>query len=95
MDDIKKIIDFDSVKALTIECSNGAKYVLKIRDSNIYFLKKVSFHSKYQNIYCKAAKKYSELNDKVKIYDILDEFLNEVTREVLRKCGLIYKEVKP
>lgn len=93
MDDIKKIIDFNSIKALTVECSNGSKYVLQ-RENNISILKKINFEMKYRNIYWKVANKYPELNDEVKIYDVWDKFLDEVTKEVSKEYGLMYKEVK-
>lgn len=92
--DIDKIVSFDSVKVLTLECSNGTKYTLEKGENKISLFKKYMYINKYNDIYHKVSKNYPELDDETKIYDVWDEFLNEVTKEISKEYGLIYKEVK-
>lgn len=93
-EDIRKIVDFKSVRALTLECSDGSKYILQRGNLKSSMLNKMGFDFKYDDIYNKVARKYPELDDEVKIYDVWDDFLNDVNKEVSNSYGMIYERVK-
>lgn len=92
-DDIEKIISFKSIKAMTLECEDGSKYLIERGSCKSSSIKGYLFYNKYENIRRKIEKKYPELNDEIKIYYIWDEFMNEVAKTVCNKYGLIYKKV--
>jgi hypothetical protein len=91
--DIYQIIKYKSINSMTLECIDGSKFVLKRGKMKSSFLNSLKFPSKYDEIYWRVAKRYPGLDDEVEIYKIWDEFLGEVTKEVSKFYGLIYKGV--
>lgn len=57
-------------------------------------LKDLGFLGKYEKIYNEVAKKYPELDDEIKIYDVWDSFLDNVNEEVSKYYGMIYRKVE-
>lgn len=51
MDYIEKTVNYKFVKAMTIECSNGTKYILE-KEDNIFIFKRIN----YKDIYWSVAK---------------------------------------
>lgn len=91
--DIKHIIKYEAIEMMTLECADGTKYVLGRGSAKSSFKNKLYFEATYDEIYKKIAEKYPDLNDEVKKYYVWDDFLDEVTREVAKKYGMIYKKV--
>ncbi len=91
--DIYQIIKYKSIKSLTLECANGKKYIIDKGEFKSSFLKKNNFPSRYENIYWRVASNYPELDDDVKRNEVWDNFLNDVTKEVAKEYGIIYKEI--
>ncbi|HBZ09128.1 MAG TPA: hypothetical protein DEO65_04460 [Bacillus bacterium] len=89
--DIDKIIRYPSVRALTLECIDGSKYLIDGKNYS-HSWKAFFFGSKYDKIYNNIAKKYPQLNDS-SIYDVWDQFVHEVTQEISKEYNLIYKKV--
>lgn len=92
-DDIKCIIKYKSINSLTVECSDGSKYILSRGSLKSSLLDRLNFDSVYHNIYHKVSERYPDINDEDKIYNIWDDFLNSVTIEVAKKYGMIYEKV--
>lgn len=91
--DIYQLIKYKSIKAMTIECIGGSKFILERGKMRSTFLNNLNFPSKYEEIYWKVAEKYPELDDEVKRYEVWDKFLDEVTKEIAKLYGMNYKEV--
>ena len=93
-DDIEKIISYKSIKAMTLECVDGSKYIIERGNFKSSKVKGYLFYNKYENIKRSIGKRYPELEDEVKIFDVWDNYLDEVTDKVCNEYGLIYKKVK-
>lgn len=91
--DLEFMFNYKSIKAYTLECANGDKFILDRGDFKNSFLNKLNFPSTYDKIYHKMAKNYPELNDPVKIYSIWDDFIYDVIDEVARHYGMVFKKV--
>lgn len=92
--DIEKIIKYKSIRTLTLECKDGTKYFIDRGNLKSSLIKEIGFFSKYEKIYNEIAIKYPELNDEVKIYDIWNDFLNEVNQNVAEYYGMVYGKVE-
>lgn len=93
-DDIRKMVDFSSVSDLTLECSDGTKYLMGRGSYKSSLIGKIRFDSTYDALYNEVAKRYPDLNDEKRIYDVWNDFMLDVNREVAEKFGFIFKEVK-
>lgn len=95
-DDISFIIRYRSIKALTLECSDGGKkFIIERGNLESGYLKYMNFDNVYPKIYNKFVKeKYPEVNDPVKVYEVWDDFLNDVNEEIAKYYGMNYLEVK-
>ncbi|SHJ52380.1 Phage minor capsid protein 2 [Clostridium cavendishii DSM 21758] len=91
--DIDKIMHYNSVKALTLECANGDKYLFDRNNQNIGFFKYMAFDSEYDKIYNRVAQKYPQLNDEKEIFNIWNIFLNDVNEEISKKYNMVYRKV--
>lgn len=92
--DLNLIIDYKSIKGYTLECANGDKFILERGKLKSSVFNKFNFYSKYDKIYSKVAKKYPELNDPIKIYDVWDDFMFEVISEVANHYNMVFKKVR-
>lgn len=93
--DIQHIFRYSSIKALTLECADGTKFIFKRESLKSGILKYAQFCNKYPDIYNKVVKeKYPEVNDPEKVESVWDNFLDEVNNQVAEKYGITYKEVK-
>lgn len=93
-DDIRKIIDFESISELSLECADGTKYILERGNYKSKFLDKLRFDNKYTEVYNEVAKGFPELEDSEKVYEVWDEFIREVNIAVSEKYGFVFKEIK-
>lgn len=91
--DIYQIIKYKSIQSLTLECADSSKFIIERGNMKSSFLSSFNFPSKYDEIYWKVAEQYPELDDEVKRYQIWNDFLDSVNKEVAKVYGLIYKEV--
>lgn len=92
--DIDKIIKYKSIKTMTLECSDGSKYILDRGQLKSSIFDRMGFDDKYYNIYWEVAKKYPQLNDELMIYEIWDDFLDEVNKELAKHYGMFYMKVE-
>ena len=91
--DILKFCEFKSIKALTLECIDGTKYFIDRGNVKSGLFGYNSFYNKYSQIYDSVAKEIPELKDKIKIYEVWDDFIDKVNNEVAREFKMKYKEV--
>ena len=92
--DIQHIIRHQSIKSLTLECIDGTKYIIDRGSFKSSRLKDYGFMGQYKKIYDEVAERYPELDDEVKIYDVWDDFLNDVNKSVANYYGFVYKKVE-
>ena len=92
--DIANLINYKSIRALTVECISGKKYILQKGKKKIGVWERLSFDDKYDSIYNKIARQYPELDSTETRYAVWDTFMDHVVREVADYYGLIYAEVK-
>lgn len=93
-DDIRKMADFPSISDMTLECSDGTKYIMSRGSYKSSFMGKIRFDSTYIAVYNEVAKRYPQLNDPEKIYDIWDDFMFDVNDAIAQKFGFVFKEIK-
>ena len=93
-DDIAQLINNKSIRAITVECISGKKYILQKGNQKIGVWERLSFRDKYDSIYNKIAEQYPELDSTETRYEIWDTFIDHVLREIAEYYGLVYAEVK-
>lgn len=93
-EDIRKLIDFKSIGELTLESADGSKYLMSRGTFKSNSLKKLSFDNNYGKIYNSIAKKYPDLEDESKIYNVWDDFMFDVNKGIADFYGMKFKKVE-
>lgn len=95
--DIDKLVNYDSIKVLTVVCPDGTKYILE-RDR---YKKGLFGYSKYDSAYYRAEKeaqlKFSEFEtmDEVALARIWPEYVDMRNQLLADRLGMKYRKVGP
>lgn len=90
--DISFILRYKSINALTLECSNGIKYIMQRETLKSSILKEYNFINVYRKIFDNIKKKYTKsVNEDENIWN---KFLHEVNIEIAKKYGIKYERIE-
>lgn len=95
-EDILKILDYKSIKALTLECFDGSQYIITRRD-NKFSLKFLLYdkRSKIDEIYHEVADtKFPEAYDEKKWEKISLSFVTECAKQICKFFNLDFRRLK-
>ena len=95
-EDILKILDYKSIKALTLECFDGSQYIITRKD-NKFSLKFLLYdkRSKIDEIYHKIADtKFPEAYDEKKWEKISLSFVTECAKQICKFFNLDFRRLK-
>lgn len=90
--DISFILRYKSINALTLECSNGMKYLMQRDTLKSSMLKEYNFINVYRKIFDGIKKKYPKSVDEDE--NIWNDFLHKVNIEVAKKYGIKYERIE-
>ena len=90
--DISFILRYKSINALTLECSNGIKYIMQRETLKSSILKEYNFINVYRKIFDNIKKKYTKsVNEDENIWN---KFLHEVNIDIAKKYGIKYERIE-
>lgn len=90
--DISFILRYKFINALTLECSNGIKYIMQRETLKSSILKEYNFINVYRKIFDNIKKKYTKsVNEDENIWN---KFLHEVNIEIAKKYGIKYERIE-
>lgn len=90
--DISFILRYKSINALTLECSNGMKYIMQRGTLKSSMLKEYNFINVYRKIFDNLKKKYPKSVDEDE--NVWNKFLHEVNIEVAKKYDIKYSRIE-
>lgn len=94
--DIDKLIRYKSVKALTLECIDGRKYILERGEfisSKINILK---YNMGIDDIISNVRKRYPNINsdNPIEQYAEFEKYLLDLNKAIAEKYGMVFKEIQ-
>lgn len=92
-DDIRALVDYKSISAITVEGANGIKFTMERGRFKASVFKRLNFDNEYTKLYNEAVKEMPDVDDDDKRPLIWDEFMELVNNKVAEHYGMKFSKV--